>query len=393
MPKYISPDEFKRLQDREGDFTLVDTRGTQDFNEWHAKGAVNFPFSSSEDMTRDEISNFTSDEGIGPDDLVVTICAKGVTSFEFAEELEEMGYEDVVTVKGGMEAWSGVYDVVPIATTADDLVILQMQRRAKGCLGYLVGSKKSGLAAAVDVSRYTYKFIEAAGERGLKITNVFDTHIHADHISGGRYLAERLNIPYHLGKEARGRSPEFDFNPLENNQVIEVGEVLLKALHTPGHTTEMTSYLINGEGVITGDSLFLDSIGRTELEFDAEEARTGASLQYESLSKKLLSLPERVKVLPSHFTVKEDGTTVNAVPGTPLFSTIGTLRDSNEALGLDEERFIDFMFDNLPSKPPNYEEIIALNLGKRELAGEAEATELELGPNRCATSEETTLDE
>lgn len=393
MPKYISPEAFKRIQDFEEEFFLIDTRPEADFNDWHVKDAINLPFGSSDDTTEEDISKFSTREGIKYDDLIVTICAKGVTSFKFAKELEDMGYGEVVTVEGGMEAWSGVYDVVPIATSGEDVVIIQMQRRAKGCLGYIVGSKRSGVAAAIDVSRYTDKFVEAASKHGLKIAQVFDTHVHADHISGGRSMAKRLNVPYHLGNKAAERSPEFDFSPLANNQVVKVGEIPVKALHTPGHTTEMTSYLIDGEAVITGDSLFLDSIGRTELEFNAEDAKTGASLQYESLSNKLLSLPERVKVLPSHFTVKEDGSTVNAIPGTPLFSTIGSVRESNEALQMDEDSFVEYMFDNLPSKPPNYEDIIALNLGRRELAGDGEAIELELGPNRCATSEEPMLAE
>jgi len=385
VPELIDPEKLKALQDSNEDYYIIDTRSATDFDEWHIKQGLNYKFSSEDNLDRQKLLRFLSDNDINNDDSVITVCAKGKTSLDFAEVLEDIGYSDVYTLEGGMEAWSGVYDTVPIATTESDLIILQLQRRAKGCLGYLVGSKSTGEAAAIDVSRYFKKFISAASDYGFKIVHVLDTHIHADHISGGRVLADKLNTPYYLGSEAIKRSPDFDFTPLEDNEVINVGNRHVKAVHTPGHTSEMTSYLVDGEGIVTGDSLFIDSIGRTELEFSHEEARMGASLQYRSLSNRLLSLPETTKVLPSHFSVGEDGETGKIVPGTPIFSTIGRLRTENSALQLNEEDFIDYMFDNLPSKPPNYEDIIALNLGRRELTDEQEAIELELGPNRCAS--------
>lgn len=205
MPAYIKPEKLKRLLDSYTHFTIVDTRSNDDFLDWHVNGAINFTFSSAENRSRDEISNFLSDKGVQPDEPIVTICAKGKISYKFAEHLEKMGYTNVKTVEGGMEGWSRVYDVVPIATKKDDLVILQLQRRAKGCLGYVIGSKETDEAGAIDVSRYTNKFINAASDYGLRITAVFDTHIHADHISGGRKLAQKFGVKYYLGSRAEIR--------------------------------------------------------------------------------------------------------------------------------------------------------------------------------------------
>lgn len=175
--------------------------------------------------------------------------------------------------------------------------------------------------------------------------------------------------------------------------MIEFRSTQVKAVHTPGHTSEMTSYLVDCGAVITGDSLFLDSIGKTELEFSADEAERGASLQYESLTKRLLGLPDTVKVLPGHFTISEEDGQDRHFAGTPLYSTIGKLRKNNRALQFDKEDFIDYMFNNLPSKPPNYDHIIEINLGARKSVDRETAIELELGPNRCATSQESMLDE
>ncbi|MFP4201907.1 MAG: MBL fold metallo-hydrolase [Candidatus Acetothermia bacterium] len=388
MSHLIEADVLKDKLDGSKDFFILDTRPKDDYEEWHIAGAMSFPHSREDEVDQGKLEKLRNELGAKPEEEIVTVCARGVTSADLAEKLREEGYEDVKTLENGMRAWSGVYDLVPIATEDRDLVILQLQRRAKGCLGYIAGSRKAGTAAAFDVSQYTGEFVNAASKFGLKITRVFDTHIHADHISGGRKLARELSVPYHLGSEAKERAPDFDFEPAESNEVLEVGGINVKSVHTPGHTTEMTSWLINGEALISGDSLFVDSIGRTELEFE-EEAEKGATLQYRSLLRKVLVLPDSIKILPGHFDVSNVESGRGVKPGTPIFSTIGFLRKNNRALQMSEEEFVTFMHKNLPSKPPNYERIIGLNLGKLDGVSEDEAIELELGPNRCAASEES----
>ena len=384
MADFISPEEFRDKIDRDESFHLIDTRSESDYDEWHINEAINIPY-SEENGSLDE---FISSEKFDTGDQIITVCAKGVTSAALAEKLESKGFSDVKTIKGGLRAWSGLYNRVPISTEDDDLVIVQLQRRAKGCLGYVVGSKKSGKAAAVDVSRYTKEFIDTATDLGFKITHVLDTHVHADQISGGRVRATKLGVYYFLGSDVNKRDSDFDYVPVESNQVLEVGNHQIKAIHTPGHTTEMTSWLIETEALISGDSLFVDSIGRTELEFE-EDAERGAVLQYRSLLEKVLSLPDRTKILPGHFSVSDSGESGGVTPGTPIFSTIGYLRKNNKALQMEKGEFVDYMFKNVPTKPPNYEEVIGINLGKRERGSEEEEIELELGPNRCAASEES----
>lgn len=153
----------------------------------------------------------------------------------------------------------------------------------------------------------------------------------------------------------------------------------------------MTSWLVESEALISGDSLFVDSIGRTELEFE-ENAERGAVLQYQSLLEKVLSLPDRIKILPGHFSVSDSGESGGVTPGTPIFSTIGYLRQNNRALQMEKDEFVDYMFENVPDKPPNYEQVIGINLGREERGSEEEEIELELGPNRCAASEESMVD-
>ena len=388
MPETITAEGLRDMIDSDEDFVLFDTRNPEDFEGWHINGAKNVEYSGSDDEL---VGDFDEDE-LDAGDTVVTICATGTSASLFAEYLEREGYaHDVKTVEGGMEAWSMVYDVTPIATSNDDLVILQMQRRSKGCLGYVVGSKEAGEAALVDVTRATDEFVGAARDYGFKITHILDTHIHADHISAGRRLADQLGVPYHLGKPAETREPNFEFDAIEPNDVITLGDVEIKAVHTPGHTTGMTSYLVEDEALMTGDTLFVESIGRTELQFADQDARDGARIQYDTLHDVIMSLPNSVKILPGHFSVTDDGEYIDVTPGAPMFSTVGYIWENNEILRMDEDEFVEHMFDNLPSKPPNYETVIATNAGEYTPEDEDEENELELGPNRCAATEESAV--
>jgi glyoxylase-like metal-dependent hydrolase (beta-lactamase superfamily II) len=388
MVETITAEQLKDMIDTGEDFVLYDTRSPDSFEDWHIAEAENVEYSGSDDELVGEFDETELDAG----DTVVTICATGDSASSFAEHLEHEGHaHDVKTVDGGMEAWSMVYDVAPVATENDDLVVLQLQRRSKGCLGYAVGSKRAGEAALVDVTRATDVFLDAVRDRGLKVTHILDTHIHADHISRGKRLADQLDVPYHLGAPAETREPSVEFDPLEPNEVIELGDVEIKAVHTPGHTTGMTSYLVDNEALLTGDTLFVESIGRTELQFADQDARDGARIQYETLHKVIMTEPNDVKILPGHFSVTNDGQYVDVTPGQPMFSTVGYLWQHNELIRKDEDEFVEHMFENLPSKPPNYEQVIATNLGEYEPEDEAEETELELGPNRCAATSDSAV--
>ena len=388
MVEAISAAELRDRIEAESFDVLFDTRAPEDYEDWRIAEAVNVEYSGA----NDELVGDFDPEEYDTDDEVVITCATGRSAGMFAEYLEEVeGFENVSHVENGMEEWSLVYDVVPIATEREDLEILQLQRRAKGCLGYLIGSKRTGKAALVDVTRATDAFEGAAAERGYEIDRVFDTHIHADHISAGRDLAEKHDVPYHLGEPANTRDPQFDFDAVEPNETVMVGDIPVKAVHTPGHTTGMTSYLVDGEALMTGDTLFVESIGRTELQFAGDDAKAGARVQYETLHHKIGTMPDHVKILPGHFSLTNCGEYIDVEPGMPMFSTVGEIWAKNKIIQLDEDEFVEHMFNNLPSKPPNYEKVIETNLGIYEPEDEDERNELELGPNRCAATEDSAV--
>ena len=437
MPTVIDADAFSdRIDERrrgERSFAVVDTRPRESYESWRIADSVHYFYKPFHEF---DVDDFEAETGLGPGDAIVTTCAKGKASLNFAEELEAAGYDDVTVVEDGMRGWSGVYDrtAVPLPDAGDDpLEIVQIQRRAKGCLGYLVvGGRASEaeaapddsaraavadsddsvraavadsdapdrVAIAVDVSRHGEEWREAAAERDASIAAVLDTHVHADHLSGGRALADDLGVPYYLPAAAAERDVAYAFEPLARNETVAVGGVGVKALATPGHTDDGASYLVGRSAVLTGDTLFTDSVGRTELQFaagvgdasgDAADggnetagAATGAERLYDSLHGTLLAEPDGVVVCPGHFAVANDGTTGDVVPGEPVTTTVGAARRGLDVLGLDREAFVETITATLPEKPPNYEAVIAANRGVDSPPDETAAIELELGPNRCA---------
>ena len=424
MPTVIDADAFRdRIDERrrgERSFALVDTRPRESYESWRIADSIHYFYKPFHEF---DVDDFEAETGLDSDDAIVTACAKGKASLDFAEELEAAGYDDVTVVAEGMRGWSGVYDrtAVPLPDAGDDpLDVVQIQRRAKGCLGYLVvggraseaetdpdGSDRVAVpdpdgsdrvAIAVDVSRHGDEWREAAAERDASIAAVLDTHVHADHLSGGRSLADELGVPYYLPAAAAERDVAYAFEPLARNETLGVGGVDVKALATPGHTDDGASYLVGRSAVLTGDTLFTDSVGRTELQFaaggddgdavdDENEtagAATGAERLYDSLHGTLLAEPDGVVVCPGHFAVANDGTTGDVVPGEPVTTTVGAARRGLDVLGLDREAFVDRITATLPEKPPNYERVIAANRGVESPPDETAAIELELGPNRCA---------
>src|SRR6056297_866322 len=397
MVETISADEFRDRIDarRRGDreFTVVDTRPEESFEGWRVADAVHYFYKPFHEF---DVDDFERETGLSPDDTVITLCAKGKASDDFAAELDAAGYEDVTVVADGMRGWSAVYDrtEVPLPDARDaapSLDVVQVQRRAKGCLGYLVvGGREAGTADHVPADSDGSDRIAVADSDGSdRIAVAVDVSRHGDE----------------WVEAAAARDVASDFDPIGRNETLDVGGVDLKALATPGHTDDGASYLVGDAAVLTGDTLFTDSVGRTELQFsardggddagdggDAEEpgdaadagAASAARRLYDSLHGTLLAQPDDVVVCPGHFAVANDGTTGEVEPGAPVATTVGTARREVEILDLDADAFVDRITGTLPEKPPNYEAVIAANRGVESPPNEVAAIELELGPNRCA---------
>ena len=240
------------------------------------------------------------------------------------------------------------------------MIFLPFLRPATGCAGYLIGCGGQGIAAAVDPRVDDVDAYAAAAEaKGMQIRYVVDTHVQADHRSGGRLLAEKTGALHALHRSA---PVGFRFHPLDDGQVLELGNVLIQVMHTPGHTPESICLLVTDRRrgdepwfVLTGDTLFSGAVGRPDLPGDA--AASAAEL-HASLER-LLALPDTIEVYPAHFAGSPCGAGMNGKP----MSTIGFERRHSPLLALDRAAFVARVTADIPPRPAAMEEVVRFNQG------------------------------
>ncbi|MGG3891538.1 MBL fold metallo-hydrolase [Metabacillus fastidiosus] len=351
---------------------ILDVRNESDFNEWKIEGEnfqyLNIPYFELLDGVEAILEKMPSNKD------VLVVCAKEGSSLMIAEMLSEAGLE-VFYLQGGMKAWSEHLEPVKVGDLTDDGEIYQFVRIGKGCLSYMVVS--GGEAAVIDATRMTDVYLEFAKSIGVNITNVFDTHLHADHISGGRKLAEKTNAAYWLPpKDAT--EVTFSYNALEDGNGVMIGSTAINihALYSPGHTIGSTSFVVDEKFLLSGDILFIDSIGRPDLAGMAEDWVEDLR---ESLYKRYRELSERLIVLPAHFMIIDELNADGSVS-----ERLGVLFAKNHGLNIkDENEFRKLVTENLPPQPNAYQEIRQTNMGKIN-PDEEEQRKMEIGPNRCA---------
>jgi len=348
--------------------TVLDIRSAADRAAWAIPGSLHV------DAYADlKAHNPHALDGVSlPADVpVVTVCNSGYTSQIASKQLQARGIE-AISLEGGMRAWSLSWNTADVLLKDSHAQVIQIRRVGKGCLSYLIGSQNE--AVVIDASLDPEVYLNLAQSRGWRITAVLDTHIHADHLSRSRLLAEQTGATVYLPDQQRVAYP---FMPLRNGSIIKVGEASLMAIQTPGHTTESMSYLLDRQALFTGDTLFLQGVGRPDLHAATEETRSHAQLLHHSLHHHLLLLPARTLVLPGHTN------TPTPFDKIPLTATLGDLWNKVELLRLSESEFVDALVSRIPPVPPNHERIIELNQAGLLIE---DPTELEAGANNCAVS-------
>ncbi|MDS0260664.1 MBL fold metallo-hydrolase [Haloarcula sp. S1CR25-12] len=357
---------------------LLDVRDRDEFEQWHIEGptvtATQLPFAKflQAKVTGEVDALLERIDGEGP---ITAVCARGEASAFAAGLLVDHGI-DARNLADGMDGWARLYEAheLPCKTAT----VLQYQRPATGCLAYLVVS--DGAAAVVDPLReFADRYVADAADRDATLTHAVDTHVHADHVSGVRRLAADHGVEPVVPARAVDRGVSFDVTELPDDGSIAVGSVSLDAVALPGHTTGMTGFRV-GDVLLAGDSIFLESVARPDLEAGDEGTAALAETLYETLTERLGALPAETLVAPGHH-----GETTDPDAGRRYTARLGDLRDRLPALRLDREAFVERICDDIPPRPANFERIIAINLGI-ERADDDAAFELELGPNNCAAT-------
>ena len=348
--------------------TVLDVRPAAEREEWAIPGSIHV---DAYDALQARDPGVLAHVDLPEDRPIVTVCAAGRTSLIAAELLQARGIR-ASSLEGGMKAWSLAWNVAEVPLAGDAVRVLQVRRTGKGCLSYLLGAKDEALV--IDASLDPHMYLDLASQYGWQISRVLDTHIHADHLSRSRQLAERSGALLLLPDQ---QCVSFPFTTIRDCDTIETSTLQLAALHTPGHTMESTCYLLNNHLLFTGDTLFPTGIGRPDLEADEQQARARASALYHSLHK-LLALPSDTLVLAGH--------TSEPVPfdGIPIAARLAEIIEAVGIIQAPRDLFVEQLMMRLPPAPPNYRRIVTLN--EMGLLPESDMTALEAGANRCAIS-------
>lgn len=230
-----------------------------------------------------------------------------------------------------------------------------------GCAAYLFGCGGLGVCAVVDPHEEDVDaYIAFATQKQMRITHVIDTHVHADHRSGGAALANKVGAQYGLHASADVALP---FTPLHDGDELVLGNTRVKVLHTPGHTPESVCLVVTDlrRGtdpwfVLTGDTLFVGAVGRPDL---PGRARESAGELYDSVHTKLLTLPDELEIYPAHFAGSACGAGMSGKPS----STLAFEKRWSPLLSLPREAFIEAVCD-VPPKPADMAHIIRVNQGR-----------------------------
>jgi len=362
----ISVNHLQKWLEKGKEVQILDIRPLQQREEWFIDGSIHenvyWGLIEGDLQVLDHIK-------LDRQKPVVTVCAAGKTSRIAANILLEKGF-NVYSLSGGMKAWNYAWSIAEIEEK--DLKIIQVRRMAKGCLSYIIGSGEEAIVidAALDPEVYT----AIAKENNWRITSVMDTHIHADYISRTRELAGVTGAKHRFIECAE---VDYPFIAFRDNEYFEIGNSFIQVMHSPGHTPESVCYLVNGQYLISGDTLFVEGVGRPDLKAAEKQVIEKAHYLFESLQK-IQSLAEETFILPAH-TSKAIGFD-RQIWGAPL----AEIRNSIHILKLSKEEFVKQTIQRIPLTPPNYLEIA--NLNKIGNYTGTDPADLEAGANRCAVS-------
>jgi glyoxylase-like metal-dependent hydrolase (beta-lactamase superfamily II)/rhodanese-related sulfurtransferase len=395
MALEIEQDDLKERLDSGEDIYILDVRTPEEYQAWR----ISYDrYRNPPLVPIDRLFGLQTKtpEHIPRHKEIVTVCAHGNRSMMAAKLLSRLGY-NVKSLRGGMSGWNAIYDIAKIRSESDSVRIWQIRRVSKGCIGYLVASKYDNNAIAIDPTCHIDRtYIKLARENGLRITNVVDTHMHADHVSGASALAKSVSanlcISLLEGYEVNNDHKDTgqDNNSIEwirNDKKIEIGNgVELVAIHTPGHTYGSISYSLIDHGsdekyLFTGDTLLVDGVGRPDLKGDSKELANKLHSTYYDIFSEHKYANDTI-ILPGHFNVNA----TSLMHGKVVSGTLGTIRQEIiGSLPSSKKQFVSALLYDTPPKPANYKTIAELNKGLT-LCDKMQITELETGPNSCGIS-------
>jgi glyoxylase-like metal-dependent hydrolase (beta-lactamase superfamily II)/rhodanese-related sulfurtransferase len=350
--------------ERGKEVTVLDIRQKDQREEWQIPGSI-----YADAYTRLRQGDYSvMDEISLPENVpVVAVCAAGNTSKIAARELRKKGLE-AYSLEQGMKGWSLAWNQATISF--ESYQIVQLRRTGKGCLSYIIASNSE--AIAIDASLPIEVYENILRKNKWKLKSVLETHIHADHLSRSKQLSDHSGVPLQLPVPNK---VAFDYDKIEHDQIINIGNIGMKVIATPGHTLESVCFLVNNEILFTGDTVFTNAVGRPDLKASDEETRKRAGLLFDSLHK-LMGLNDTTIVLPAHASEPI------AFDKKPVKATVSEIKNKISVLQLAKDEFVKTILSKLPDTPNNYLAIVERNLSGN--MSDINPIDLEAGANRCA---------
>jgi len=378
LPQIPSAELAERL-DRGEPLQILDVRAAEKVAAGHVAFGPALEFRA---MPNSKVLALTSLDPLGLDPArpVAVICGHGNSSKHATAFLRERGYA-AFSVVGGMAAWETVYVARHLAPTPSLEHVIQLDRVGKGALSYVLVSE--GDAVLVDPGRHLGRYDALLAELGATLAAVVDTHIHADYLSGARAASARWGVPYFLHAEDAvspydGTPGRLAYQALADGDTIVVGRATLRAAHVPGHTLGSLALLSDDGLVLTGDFLFIQSVGRPDL---AGQAVAWAKRLWGSLERVRHEWPGDLLVLPAHYATELERRADRA-----LAARFDVISATNAAAAIQDERlFLQWIADHQATPPDAYRTIKLANLGLVDVS-DADAEALESGPNQCAVA-------
>ena len=376
LKSYSSDDLFSFLIQKE-DVIILDVRNEEDFGQFSVEGP--FPF----DMVNVPYFDFMEEEDasvakVSYDKPVKVVCAKEGSAQYVGEILMNHGFKDVAFLTGGIKTWGNMLTPKRINPESDDYALYQFIRPAKASCNY--GLLYKGEMVNFDPSR-NYDFYHSFSDsQNVKIVRTFETHLQADYISGSKKIADVTGAEI-MANADDFKDASFQYSGVKDGESYSVGGdgPEIKVLHSPGHTPGSTSYIIDDKYFITGDTVFILSVGRPDLGGKAEE---WSVMLFDTLTNKVQNLDKKLKVLPGHFM------DWNEANDSLLFvENLSEVIHHNAGIFkiTTPENFTQYIMDNMRKSPEIYGEIRKVNVGWLDVDMN-EADIMDLGKNECVAA-------
>ena len=378
LQSYRAEELFEWVTKEGYDFTLLDVRNNEEFGRFKVEGPrlskmINVPYIEFIEMEADSVAKVQ----VPKDESIRIVCAKEGSAKYVGEILAANGWTDVRYLEGGIKTWGNMLAPKLIASQ-NDYKLYQFIRPGKASCSY--GLICQDEMAVFDPSRNTDFYEGFAAENGCKLVKTFETHLQADYISGSRQLSSSTGAQI-IGNRNDFQGAAFEYKAVNDQEVFRFsnGGPEVKAIHMPGHTPGSTSYLIDNQFLVSGDTVFILSIGRPDLGGKAEE---WAKLLFNTLKTKIAELSDDLIILPGHYIEWSE-----ANPDQIFIDQLGSIKQKNSDIyGIQKEaEFVQFIKDNIRKQPDEYAEIRKVNAGLLDVDDEDQEI-MDLGKNECAAS-------